>query len=316
MLVGLTWHYNFGSGFTWKKHQLDLMLGIILSGQTVLFLGSNQNFVFAQDSSVAEVLNENDGGQEIVTGFRRIEDGSVVSNVHTSKWRVYTDKGRDLVLEGKLDEAEKFFHAALDEAKKGFGVKDPHVASSCNNLAELYRVKKEYDKAEPLYLEAISILEETYGTDDVRVGAALHNLGQFYLALKKLEQAQKCYERALKLKGRVLGYDNPDYAHTMYHLGRVLHLQGKVDEVVDLIRESIRILEDAGLGESTTCLKRMKYFVEILLNSHQLTEAEIFQRKILHNLELSKGWDSLETVIAAEHLALTIQYLGNMYCCS
>ena len=42
---------------------------------------------------------------------------------------------------------------ALEEAKKGFGEQDGHVAAACNNLAEIYRNLKEYDKAEPLYLE-------------------------------------------------------------------------------------------------------------------------------------------------------------------
>ncbi|URE19755.1 Kinesin light chain [Musa troglodytarum] len=289
----LTSYCGSDSGFCWNKHRLHLMLGIIISGQTVIILGSNQNSVFAQDASVAEEATENDQGQVYVTGLRKIEDGSVISN-------------------GKLDEAEKFFQAALDEATKGFGAKDPHVASSCNNLAELYRVKKAYEKAEPLYLEAINILEDTFGAVDVRVGAALHNLGQFYLALRKLEQARKCYERALKIKGRVLGYGHTEYADTMYHLGRVLHLQGKEKEAEDLIRESIRILEEAGLGESATCIRRMRYLTQIPLNSNRLAEAENFQRKILHILELSKGWDSIDTVIAAENLALTLQSLGNL----
>lgn len=39
-----------------------------------------------------------------------------------------------LSLQGKLEEAENFFLSALQEAKEGFGAKDPHVASSCNNL--------------------------------------------------------------------------------------------------------------------------------------------------------------------------------------
>jgi hypothetical protein len=38
------------------------------------------------------------------------------------------------VPQGRLDEAEKYFGRALEEAKKGFGDRDPHVASSCNNL--------------------------------------------------------------------------------------------------------------------------------------------------------------------------------------
>lgn len=43
-------------------------------------------------------------------------------------------------VKGRLDEAEKYFTRALEEAKKGFGEEDPHVASSCNNLVTLLTV--------------------------------------------------------------------------------------------------------------------------------------------------------------------------------
>ena len=47
---------------------------------------------------------------------------------------------------------------ALEEAKKGFGEDDGHVAAAYNNLAEVYRNSRQFDKAEPLYLEVISLL--------------------------------------------------------------------------------------------------------------------------------------------------------------
>lgn len=34
ILVGITRYGNFNSGFSWDKHKLDLILGIVLSGQT------------------------------------------------------------------------------------------------------------------------------------------------------------------------------------------------------------------------------------------------------------------------------------------
>ena len=37
-------------------------------------------------------------------------------------------------MEGNLGEAEKYFILASEEAKVGFGERDPHVASSLNNL--------------------------------------------------------------------------------------------------------------------------------------------------------------------------------------
>ncbi|XP_031109164.1 kinesin light chain 3 isoform X2 [Ipomoea triloba] len=261
---------------------------------------------------VSTPVSSNDANEAEIAGLQKIEDGSITSNIHTQKWRVFTDSGRDLFLEGKLEDAEKLFLAAIQEAKEGFGDRDSHVASACNNLAELYRVKKELDKAKPLYLEAISILEESFGHDDIRVGAALHNLGQFYLVQQNLEQARVCYERALKIKRRVLGEAHPDYADTMYHLGTVLHFQGKEKDSETLIWDSIRILEDVGQGESIICTKRMRHLAEMYLKSNRIAEAVNLQRKILHKMELSKGWGSLDTVLAAERLALTLLTQGSL----
>lgn len=56
-------------------------------------------------------------------------------------------------MQRKLVEAEKYLKQALAEAKEGFGEDDPHVAGACNNLAELYRLKKDFPEAEALYTE-------------------------------------------------------------------------------------------------------------------------------------------------------------------
>ncbi|XP_024025908.1 uncharacterized protein LOC21388441 isoform X2 [Morus notabilis] len=282
-----------------------------LSANAAIVLGINTSPILAKEVSTEENLKNVAEGADII-GLQKIEDGSVVSNIHTSKWRVFTDHARDLFLQGKLKEAEGFFLSALQEAKEGFGERDPHVASACNNLAELYRVIKAFDKAEPLYLEAINILEETVGRDDIRVGSALHNLGQFYLVQRKLEEARNFYERALKIKGRVLGLSHTDYADTMYHLGMVLYLQGKEKDAEALILDSIRILEERGQEESILYLRRLRYLAQIYLKTNRLREVENIQRKILHTMELTKGWSSLETINAAEGLALTLQAAGNL----
>uniref|UniRef100_A0A0E0GYH0 Uncharacterized protein n=1 Tax=Oryza nivara TaxID=4536 RepID=A0A0E0GYH0_ORYNI len=243
-------------------------VGAVLVGQAAIFLGLCNDSALAQDDSAGLGATRNEQTEENATGLQRIEDGSVVSNEHTRN----------------LDEAEKFIQAALHEAKEGFGLRDPHVASALNNLAEFYRLKKEYEKAELLYLEAIEILEESFGSDDIRVGTALHSLGICYHLQRKFALAQTCYERALKIEGRVMGIGHPEYASTMYLLGKVLSQQGKDAEA--LIEESIRILEESGLGESPTCIQRMRY--------------------------LSTGWDSLDTTNAAELLTMTLQTMGKL----
>lgn len=287
-------------------------LWMLLYGQAALLVGCSYTPVFAEEISSAVTSDGNAGGSANI-GLQRVEDGSVVSNEHTSKWRIYTDNGRDFFTQGKLKEAEKFFSSALVEAEKGFGERDPHVASACNNLAELYRVKKAYDKAEPLYLDAIRILEDSFGPDDVRVGAAFHNLGQFYIVQRKLEEARVCYERALKIKRRILGQGHADYADTMFHLGTAMYLQGNMKDAEILIQDSIRILEEGGQGESYTCIRKLRYLTQIYLKaSDRLHDAENIQRKILHIMELTKGWNSMETVIAAESLSRTLQSMGKL----
>ncbi|XP_008681004.1 uncharacterized isoform X2 [Zea mays] len=250
-------------------HKLGSSVGAVLIGHAAFFLGLSNGSAFAQEDSVSPAA-ASEHAEGNAPGLQPIEDGSVVSNEHTVKWRIYTDNAREFFQKRQLDEAEKLFQAALLEAKEGFGLRDPHVASALNNLAEFYRLKKEHVKAEPLYLEAIEILEESFGPDDIRVGRTVHSLGICYHLQLKLAQAQTCYERALKIEGRVLGVGHPEYSSTMYSLAKEL------------------------------------------IKSRRFAEAEIWQRKILHVLELSEGWDSLVTARAAELLSLNLETMEKL----
>ncbi|CAN6242308.1 unnamed protein product [Urochloa humidicola] len=281
-----SWHFKLGSS-----------VGALLIGQAAFFLGLSNGYAFAQEDSVSPAATSEQA---------EIEDGSVVSNEHTVKWRIFTENGRDFYQKRQLGKAEKLLQAALLEAKEGFGLRDPHVAYALNNLAEFYRIKREYEKAELLYLEAVEILEESFGANDNRVATALLRLGMCYYLQRKFAQAQTCYE----IEGHVLGVGHPHYAGTMFLLAKTLSVQGKKRGAESLTEESIRILEEAGLGKSPGCIQRMKYLSTEFIKSKRFAEAEIWQRKILHTLELSKGWNSLLTIHAAESLSLTLQVLN------
>jgi hypothetical protein len=72
-----------------------------------IILGINANPVFAKDMST-ESSSENGTEGDDVIGLRKVEDGSVISNIHTSKWRVFTDKGRDLFLQASISSLNDF----------------------------------------------------------------------------------------------------------------------------------------------------------------------------------------------------------------
>ena len=71
-----------------------LMIGFFAA----IILGINVNPVLADDEPI-QTSSESDVQGASIVGLRKIEDGSVISNVHTSKWRIFTDNGRDYFLQ-------------------------------------------------------------------------------------------------------------------------------------------------------------------------------------------------------------------------
>ncbi|KAJ7964462.1 kinesin light chain 3-like isoform X1 [Quillaja saponaria] len=212
--------YGSGSGaYSWRTDSWDPHLWIVLCGNVSIVLGINANPVFARETST-ESSSGNDTQVDDLIGLRKIKASSISLSFVSDSIDFATVHSKICFLAifylGKLEEAEKMFLSAVQEAKEGFGVRDPHVASACNNLAELYRVKKAFNRAGPLYLDAISILEQSFGPEDIRVVAAYHNLAHFYVLQRQFEEAGLYYE----IMGRVLGYGHAEYVDAMYHLGK------------------------------------------------------------------------------------------------
>lgn len=70
---------------------------IIFTSPALLF-GGSCSIVFAEDVPNG-IASETNAGELTNDGLQRLEDGSVISNEHTSKWRIFTDNGRDFFLQ-------------------------------------------------------------------------------------------------------------------------------------------------------------------------------------------------------------------------
>jgi len=62
---------------------------------------------------------------------------------------------------------------ALKVAENTFGPDHPRVATSLNNLGEVYGAQGRYAEAEPLYKRALAILEEALGSEHPEVARML-----------------------------------------------------------------------------------------------------------------------------------------------
>ena len=76
-----------------------------------------------------------------------------------TQWEKLNGAGMEAYERGRYAEAEKLWLAALKEAET-FGGEHPRLATSLNNLAELYRAQGRYAQAEPLHQRALAIREK------------------------------------------------------------------------------------------------------------------------------------------------------------
>ena len=234
------------------------------------------------------------------------------SNKSTAQWRIYTDIGRGLVQEKKLDEARRYLERALVEAKKGFGEDDAHVAAALNNLAELNRIESKWSESERFFSESLAILRKAYGENHPAVGTALHNLAGCRLAQGDADGAYALYAKSLERKEATLGVNHPEYATTLYHMAEVLSRSNRKQDAVVLLERSIKVSEEIGAAHTDACLRRMKRLAQLLWECENYEHAERIRRRILSTMEHMNGEEHVKIAGPCESLATVLIKLDQL----
>ena len=272
----------------------------MLFGNAILYPSSE---CLAQKDKQAEVAQETEEVERNIPSKGFSAEPTFSTRDATARWRIYTDRARDLVRQGKMFEAERFLKQALEDAKLGFGTDDPHMASACQNLAELYRLMHRYDEAFPLYEESLKILGKAYGTKDIRLAFALHNVAGLYLAQGKLEKASEFYEQSLRVKEASVGPGHTETANTKFHLAEVRWAQGKREEGIRLARAAVDVMEQQGMSDDA-CFRRRTRLGEMLFEDEKPAAAEPFLRRALSSIS---DHDTIRYIKASENLAIALK---------
>ncbi len=164
------------------------------------------------------------------------------AQAQSTLWETHNDAGREAYRAGRYAEAEKEFQSALAEAEK-FGPSDSRLATSLNNLAQLYRAQGLYERAEPLYKRLLAIREKALGPDHPDVAMSLHNLAALYLTQSKCERAEPLYKRSLAIWEKALGPDHPDVATVLENYAQLLRDTKRKAEAQRLEKRAAAIRE-------------------------------------------------------------------------
>jgi len=73
------------------------------------------------------------------------------------------------------------------------GENHPDVATSLNNLADLYFSQVKDKEAETLYLQALDVRRRVFGENHPDVATILNNLAGLYKSQERYEDAERLY---------------------------------------------------------------------------------------------------------------------------
>ena len=115
----------------------------------------------------------------------------------------------------------------------------PDTGTSLNNLAEVYRLQRNYTAAEPLYKEALKVKERAHNPHDPNISATLNNLALLYLAQGNDSAAAPLYQRALKINEEAFGPDRLLFGTGYPGAARAAYQRPTLAEEIDLIEKQI-----------------------------------------------------------------------------
>ena len=140
--------------------------------------------------------------------------------------------------QGRYSEAIPLAQQALAIRETALGENHPDVATSLNNLAELYRAQGNYAAAEPLYQRSLSIRETALGETHPDVAQSLNNLALLYQAQGNYAAAELLYQRSLSIRETALGENHPDVATSLNNLAGLYQVQGNSVAALTLLERA------------------------------------------------------------------------------
>ena len=133
------------------------------------------------------------------------------------------------------------------------------MASSLDNLGNVYYDLNEFSKAKKLYEDALVIKEGALNEYNCDIAISLNNLGNANRCLKILPAAEGCYQKALTIYKASSNEKHPNYGATLGNLGLVLKDQGKKKEALRYLEEATSILKK-NLEHNSNDVKDYQFF--------------------------------------------------------
>jgi len=210
-------------------------------------------------------------------------------------------------------EAERYFERALAGRQKSTLSAPYEIASSMDDLGDLYGLEGRFDDGERLLKQGLALLEQTYGADAMAApnyDKMLNDLGNLYKDAGRFADAEKALQRALAAGRMRHGEDHPNVAATMGNLATVLEGQSRFSEAEDLYKKALAVYERLfGSSHALTAIG-LNNLANVYADQSRTQDAAGLQQRVVAIQEKAAGPDSPEVARALNNLANSYRELG------
>jgi len=180
---------------------------------------------------------------------------------------------------------------------------EKELASSLNNLAQLYHSQGRYSEAESLYRQALALKRKLLGQEHPDVATSLNNLAGLYESQGRYSEAEPLHSQALALRRKLLGEEHLDVASSLNNLGLFYNSQGKYSEAEPLYSQALTLTRRL-LGEEHPDVATILNNLALLYNSQgRYSEAEPLYIQALALKRKLLGQEHPDVAISLNNLA-------------
>jgi class 3 adenylate cyclase/tetratricopeptide (TPR) repeat protein len=223
---------------------------------------------------------------------------------------VLNDVGAYLREGAAWSEAEPLLQRALALRERALGREHPDLATSLDNLAQLYNATDRPAEAEPLYRRALAVRERALGPEHPRFAESLGCLGLFYFGTGRRAEAEPLIERAIATYERTLRPEHPELAYLLSHWAWLYHKTGRHAEAEPLYQRAIAVAEQALGPEHPRVAAFLRKLAWLYQGAGRPAEAEPLLRRALAIGEMALGPEHRDLATLLDNLAQIYQGAG------
>ena len=243
--------------------------------------------------------------QERALAIRR----EVLGDDHEDTLASISKMGTVFFIEGKADDAAKYWGEALAGFQRTKGDDHPDTLNSIGNLGVALQAQGKLEEAEPYYQAAIDGRRRSLGDDHRETLISLGNMAILLMSQGKYAEAEPFQLEALDGLRRTLGDKHPDTLTSIGSMGYLLWLQDKYSEAEPYYAEALEGRRLSLGDEHPDTLNSIGNMASLLGDQGRLAEALAFNREALEGRRRVLGNEHPRTLISISNMAHILERL-------